>query len=91
MKYNLVLEEAESFAHQFHNIKPDIICMAKGMGNGFIGGILIAPHFEASFGLLELLLGSHLACAASIAVLDVIEEQNLMANASKVETFLRSD
>jgi acetylornithine/N-succinyldiaminopimelate aminotransferase len=91
----LILDEVQSgfgrsgkfFAHQFHNIKPDIICMAKGMGNGFpIGGILIAPHFEASFGLLGTTFGgSHLACAASIAVLDVIEDQNLMANASKVE------
>lgn len=93
----LILDEVQSgfgrsgkfFAHQFHDIKPDIICMAKGMGNGFpIGGILIAPHFEASFGLLGTTFGgSHLACAASIAVLDVIEQQNLMANASKVETY----
>jgi acetylornithine aminotransferase len=65
MKCNLVLDEAGSFAHQYHDIKPDIICMAKGMGNGFpIGGILIAPHF-ASYGLLGT-GGSHLACAASI-------------------------
>jgi acetylornithine aminotransferase len=93
----LILDEVQSgfgrsgkfFAHQFHDIKPDIICMAKGMGNGFpIGGILIAPHFEASFGLLGTTFGgSHLACAASIAVLDVIEEQHLMANASIVEAY----
>ncbi|MDG2432464.1 aminotransferase class III-fold pyridoxal phosphate-dependent enzyme [Flavobacterium sp.] len=93
----LILDEVQSgfgrsgkfFAHQFHDIKPDIICMAKGMGNGFpIGGILIAPHFEASFGLLGTTFGgSHLACAASIAVLDVINEQQLMANTSKVEAY----
>jgi acetylornithine aminotransferase len=57
--------------------------MAKGMGNGFpIGGILIAPHLKASYGLLGTTFGgSHLACAASIAVLDIIESQNLMENA----------
>jgi acetylornithine aminotransferase len=55
--------------------------MAKGMGNGFpIGGILIAPHFKASYGLLGTTLGSHLAWR-SIAVLDIIESQNLMENA----------
>jgi acetylornithine aminotransferase len=60
--------------------KPDIICMAKGMGNGFpIGGILIAPHFKATV-LGTTFGGSHLACAASI-VLDIIESQNLMENA----------
>ena len=93
----LILDEVQSgfgrsgkfFAHQYHGIKPDIICMAKGMGNGFpIGGILIAPHFEASYGLLGTTFGgSHLACAASIAVLDVIESQHLMANATKVEAY----
>jgi acetylornithine aminotransferase len=93
----LILDEVQSgfgrsgkfFAHQFHNIKPDIICMAKGMGNGFpIGGILIAPHFKASYGLLGTTFGgSHLACAASIAVLDIIKSQNLMENAIHVETY----
>ncbi|NGY37069.1 aspartate aminotransferase family protein [Flavobacterium sp. XN-5] len=93
----LILDEVQSgfgrsgkfFAHQFHDIKPDIICMAKGMGNGFpIGGILIAPHFEASYGLLGTTFGgSHLACAASIAVLEVMESQSLMENAKKVEAY----
>jgi acetylornithine/N-succinyldiaminopimelate aminotransferase len=93
----LILDEVQSgfgrsgkfFAHQYHDIKPDIICMAKGMGNGFpIGGILIAPHFESSYGLLGTTFGgSHLACAASIAVLDIIESQNLMENARNVETY----
>jgi hypothetical protein len=62
----LILDEVQSgfdegkfFAHQYHDIKPDIICMAKGMGNGFpIGGILIAPHFKASYGLLGTTLKS---------------------------------
>jgi acetylornithine aminotransferase len=93
----LILDEVQSgfgrsgkfFAHQYHDIKPDIICMAKGMGNGFpIGGILIAPHFKASYGLLGTTFGgSHLACAASIAVLDIIESQNLMENARNVEVY----
>lgn len=93
----LIMDEVQSgfgrsgkfFAHQFHGITPDIICMAKGMGNGFpIGGILIAPHFKASYGLLGTTFGgSHLACAASIAVLEVMEKENLIANASKVETY----
>jgi acetylornithine aminotransferase len=93
----LILDEVQSgfgrsgkfFAHQYHDIKPDIICMAKGMGNGFpIGGILIAPHFKASYGLLGTTFGgSHLACAASIAVLDIIESQNLMENAKNVEAY----
>ena len=93
----LILDEVQSgfgrsgkfFAHQFHGIQPDIICMAKGMGNGFpIGGILIAPHFKASYGLLGTTFGgSHLACAASIAVLDIIEKQHLMENAQKVEAY----
>ncbi|MCF6142032.1 aminotransferase class III-fold pyridoxal phosphate-dependent enzyme [Flavobacterium sp. K77] len=93
----LILDEVQSgfgrsgkfFAHQFHGIQPDIICMAKGMGNGFpIGGILIAPHFKASYGLLGTTFGgSHLACAASIAVLDIIEKQHLLENAQKVEAY----
>jgi acetylornithine/succinyldiaminopimelate/putrescine aminotransferase len=61
MKCNLVLDEAGSFAHQYHI--NDIICMAKGMGNGFpIGGILIAPHFKATV-LGTTFGGSHLACS----------------------------
>ena len=93
----LILDEVQSgfgrsgkfFAHQFHGIQPDIICMAKGMGNGFpIGGILLAPHFKASYGLLGTTFGgSHLACAASIAVLDIIAKHHLMDNAQKVETY----
>ena len=93
----LILDEVQSgygrtgkfFAHQHHNIKADIICLAKGMGNGFpIGGILISPKFKASYGLLGTTFGgSHLACAAGIAVLDVIKEQKLMDNVNEVYAY----
>lgn len=93
----LILDEVQSgygrsgkfFAHQYHNIKADIICLAKGMGNGFpIGGILIAPHFKASYGLLGTTFGgSHLACAAGIAVLDVIKSEKLMDNVNAVSEY----
>ena len=93
----LILDEVQSgygrsgkfFAHQHHGIKPDIICMAKGMGNGFpIGGILTSPKFKASHGLLGTTFGgSHLACAAGIAVLDIIEKQKLMDNVLAIEKY----
>ncbi|QXP77618.1 MULTISPECIES: aspartate aminotransferase family protein [Winogradskyella] len=77
------------FAFQKHNITPDIISLAKGMGNGFpIGGILIHPSIKASFGLLGTTFGgNHLACAASLSVLEVIEAQNLMQNAKEMEAY----
>ncbi len=77
------------FAFQKHGINPDIISMAKGMGNGFpIGGILIHPDIKASFGLLGATFGgNHLACKASITVLDVIEKENLMKNVTKVSEY----
>ncbi|TNJ46223.1 aspartate aminotransferase family protein [Tamlana fucoidanivorans] len=70
------------FAFQHHNVTPDIISIAKGMGNGFpIGGILIHPEIEAKFGMLGTTFGgNHLACAAGLAVLNVIEEKQLMNN-----------
>ena len=84
----LVLDEIQSgygrtgrfFAHQAAGIRPDLITTAKGMANGFpIGGVLIAPHFEARPGLLGTTFGgSHLACAAAIAVLEVIERDALV-------------
>ncbi|MFV8366347.1 aspartate aminotransferase family protein [Flavobacterium sp. XS1P27] len=93
----LILDEVQSgygrsgkfFAHQHHNIKADIICLAKGMGNGFpIGGILISPKFTASYGLLGTTFGgNHLACAAGIAVLDVIESEKLMDNVNDVYAY----
>ena len=77
------------FAFQKHNIEPDIISMAKGMGNGFpIGGILIHPSIKASFGLLGTTFGgNHLACAASLAVLNVLEKDQLMQNAKEVSAY----
>ena len=69
---------------------PDLITTAKGMGNGFpIGGVLIAPHFEARPGLLGTTFGgNHLACAAAIAVLDVMEREGLVENAATVGEYL---
>ena len=94
----LVLDEIQSgygrtgrfFAHQWAGIRPDLITMAKGMGNGFpIGGVLIAPHFEARPGLLGTTFGgSHLACAAAIAVLDVMEREKLVENAADTGGYL---
>jgi acetylornithine/N-succinyldiaminopimelate aminotransferase len=68
----------------------DIYSMAKGMGNGFpVGGILIAPHISPKYGMLGTTFGgNHLACAAAIAVLEVIEQENLMANADQQGTYL---
>ncbi|MFM2290658.1 MAG: hypothetical protein RIS29_471 [Bacteroidota bacterium] len=94
----LILDEVQSgygrsgkfFAHQYANIRPDLITVAKGMGNGFpIGGLLISPMFEASHGLLGTTFGgSHLACVAGIAVLDVMKAEHLMENALKVGEYL---
>lgn len=87
-----ILDEVQSgygrsghfFGYQFADIQPDIIAMAKGMGNGFpIGGILIHPKHEAEYGMLGSTFGgNHLACAAGIAVLDIIKKENLMAHAA---------
>ena len=87
----LILDEVQSgygrsgkfFAHQYSNIKPDLITIAKGMGNGFpIAGVLISPDFKAKYGLLGTTFGgNHLACVAAIAVLDVIKEENLIGSA----------
>jgi acetylornithine/N-succinyldiaminopimelate aminotransferase len=78
------------FSFQDTDIKPDIISMAKGMGNGFpIGGILISPKFEAKYGMLGTTFGgNHLACAAGIAVLDVLKEENLIENAKELEDYV---
>lgn len=94
----LILDEIQSgygrtgkfFAHQHAGIRPDIITMAKGMGNGFpIGGILISPRFEAKKGMLGTTFGgNHLACAAAIAVLDVMKEENLVQNAAEIGNYL---
>ncbi|MDF7810425.1 aminotransferase class III-fold pyridoxal phosphate-dependent enzyme [Hymenobacter sp. YC55] len=81
------------FAHQHAGIKPDIISVAKGMGNGFpIGGILIAPELKASYGLLGTTFGgNHLACAAALAVLEVIEDENLLQHATELGNYLRTE
>lgn len=94
----LILDEIQSgygrtgrfFAHQEAGIRPDLITMAKGMANGFpIGGVLIAPHFEARAGMLGTTFGgNHLACAAAIAVLDIIEREGLVENAASVGSYL---
>ena len=77
------------FAFQKHQITPDIISMAKGMGNGFpVGGILIHPSIKASFGLLGTTFGgNHLACAASLTVLEVLEKEKLMQNTKDISTY----
>ncbi|WP_028889777.1 aspartate aminotransferase family protein [Tenacibaculum ovolyticum] len=77
------------FAFQKHNITPDIISMAKGMGNGFpIGGILIHPSIEASYGLLGTTFGgNHLACVASLTVLTILKEEKLLKNASIISEY----
>lgn len=77
------------FAFQKHDIEPDIISMAKGMGNGFpIGGILIHPNIKASFGLLGTTFGgNHLACSASLAVLEVLKLEQLMENVKEVSEY----
>jgi acetylornithine/N-succinyldiaminopimelate aminotransferase len=90
----LILDEVQSgygrtgkfFAHQWvKGLEPDLITVAKGMGNGFpIGGVLIHPSIKASHGLLGTTFGgNHLACAAGLAVLEVLEEENLLENAKK--------
>ncbi len=80
------------FGFQHHNIAPDIISIAKGMGNGFpVGGILLHDSIEAKYGMLGTTFGgNHLACAASLAVLEVIEKDNLIENAAKIgEYFIK--
>lgn len=97
----LILDEIQSgygrtgqfFAHQIASIKPDLITIAKGMGNGFpIGGVLISPKFEANKGMLGTTFGgNHLACAAAIAVLDIMKEEFLVENAAKMGYYLKSE
>src|SRR5690606_15819189 len=78
------------YSHDYAGVEADIYSMAKGMGNGFpIGAVSIAPKFKASFGMLGTTFGgNHLACAAAIAVLDIIQEENLVANARDVGGYL---
>ena len=78
------------FAHQWLGIKPDLITVAKGIGNGFpMGGVLISPEFTPVYGQLGTTFGgNHLACTAALAVLDVFEKENLVENAHEVGEYL---
>ena len=78
------------YSHDHSGVKADIYTMAKGMGNGFpIGAISIAPKFVAKYSMLGTTFGgNHLACAAALAVLEIIEKDNLMANALEVGNYL---
>lgn len=94
----LILDEIQSgygrsgcfFAHQYSGIRPDIITVAKGIGNGFpMGGVLISPKFTPVYGQLGTTFGgNHLACSAALAVLDVMEEERLIENAERVGNYL---
>ena len=94
----LILDEIQSgygrsgkfFAHQYAGIRPDIITVAKGIGNGFpMGAVLISPQFKPVYGQLGTTFGgNHLACAAALAVLDVIEGEGLIENAKIVGAHL---
>lgn len=81
------------FAHQWLDIRPDIITVAKGIANGFpMGGVLISPTFEPTYGQLGTTFGgNHLACAAALAVLDVMEEEQLVENARIVGDHLMKE
>jgi acetylornithine/N-succinyldiaminopimelate aminotransferase len=95
----LIVDEVQSgfgrtgdfFAFQKHGIKPDIISMAKGMGNGFpIGGVLIHPDIKASIGILGTTFGgNHLACVASLSVLKVLEGEQLMKNVKAISSYFK--
>lgn len=97
----LVLDEIQSgygrtgrfFAHQHADIRADIVTCAKGIANGFpMGAVIISPAFEAVKGMLGTTFGgNHLACAAALAVLDVIEKENLIENAAEVGDYLLTE
>ena len=97
----LILDEIQSgygrsgkfFAHQYSGIKPDLITVAKGIGNGFpMGGLIISPIFKPVYGMLGTTFGgNHLACTAGIAVLEIMEEEHLIDNAREVGDYLISE
>lgn len=97
----LILDEIQSgygrsgrfFAHQYNDVKPDIITVAKGIGNGFpMGAVLISPKFTPVYGQLGTTFGgNHLACTAALAVLDVMEQEQLVENAARVGDFLLTE
>ncbi|PUZ24513.1 acetylornithine aminotransferase [Chitinophaga costaii] len=78
------------FSHDYAGVNADIYTMAKGMGNGFpVGGIIIAPHIQSSYGMLGTTFGgNHLACAAALAVLEVIAQEQLIQNALQVGQYI---
>lgn len=94
----LILDEIQSgcgrtgnyFAHQRSGIRPDLITVAKGIGNGFpMGAVLISPDFKAKYGMLGTTFGgNYLACAAGIAVIEIMEKESLMKNAELIGSFL---
>ena len=94
----LILDEIQSgygrtgkfFAHQYSGIRPDMITVAKGIGNGFpMAGVLISPMFTPIYGQLGTTFGgNHLACCAALAVLDVFEQEHLVENAARVGAYL---
>ena len=102
-KYNTVLicdeiqcgygRSGKFFAHQHTGIRPDVITVAKGIGNGFpMGGVIISPKFVPVYGQLGTTFGgNHLACAAAIAVLDVMKQDALVENAAKVGAYLMEE
>lgn len=97
----LIVDEVQSgygrsgkfFAHQYAGIRPDIITVAKGIANGFpMGAVLISPIFKPIYGMLGTTFGgNHLACAAAIAVLDIMKEESLIENTKKVGAFLMEE
>ena len=97
----LVLDEIQSgcgrtgqfFAHQWAGVQADLITMAKGLAGGIpIGAVLISPAIQASYGLLGTTFGgNHIACAAAIAVLDIIEEEHLLSHAAKLGAYFESE
>lgn len=94
----LILDEIQSgygrsgkfFAHQYTTVRPDIITVAKGMGNGFpVGAVLIAPEIKSWHGMLGTTFGgNYLACAASLAVLEIMEQEKLVENAWEVGNYM---
>ena len=81
------------FSHDFAGVNADIYSMAKGMGNGFpVAGIIVAPHIKPKhFQLGTTFGGNHLACAAALAVLEIIEEEKLMGNAVMIGKYLKDE
>jgi len=81
------------FAHQHLGVKPDMITVAKGIANGFpMGGVLISPKYKAIYGQLGTTFGgNHLACAAALAVMDVMEKEQLVDNAARVGEYLMTE